>query len=91
MIQFDTEWLICTRRNWKLLQNEIFSKGAGLFLKISFFFIYFSQIFAIANQLVGFSSSRLANAKEFFNVNIFFNLNINVSRNDYSFKHLIFI
>ena len=52
-------------------QSEVFSKDAGPLLKISFFFRYLSQIFAIANQLLGFSSSRLANAEEFFNVNIF--------------------
>ena len=42
--------------------------------------------FAIANQLPGFSISRLANVGDFLNVNIFFKckLNINVSINDHS-------
>ena len=65
-------WLICTSRNWKLSQSENLSKDAGLFLKISFVFRCFSDIFDIANQLPGFSNSRLSNVEDFLNVNIAF-------------------
>ena len=77
-------WLICTSRNWKLYQSQILSKDADTFLKFSFLFRCYSHFFAIANQLLGFSISGLANVGDFFNVNIFFKskLNINVSIND---------
>ena len=65
-----TRWLICTRRNWKPSQSEILIKHVCPFLNL-FFFRCFSHIFAIANQLPGFSISRLANVEDFFNVNIF--------------------
>ena len=76
----------CTSKNWKLYQSQILSKDAYTFLKISFFFRCYSHFFAIANQLPGFSISKLANVGDFFNVNIFFKckLNINVSINDHS-------
>ena len=53
---------------------------------MSLFLRCYSHFFAIANQLPGFSISRLANVGDFFNVNIFFKckLNINVSINDHS-------
>ena len=72
--------LVCTYRNWKPSQSEILSKHVGPFIKISFLFRCFSQIFAKPNQLPGFSISKLANVEGFLNVNI--NMNIN----DYSFK-----
>ena len=55
-----------------------------LFLK--FLFSLNFHFFAIATQLPGFSINRLANVEESFNVNIFFNfqLNIDVSINDHS-------
>ena len=80
---------VYTNRNWKLSQSNIISKEAGPFLKISFFRC-FSHIFAIANQLPGFSISRLANVEDFFNVNMFYK-NINVSINDNSFKYICVI
>ena len=47
------------------------------------------RIFAIANQLSGFSISKLANVEDFFNGKIYFlNVNINVSINDHSFKYI---
>ena len=52
-------------------QSDILSKHVGPFLKISLFRC-FSHIFAIANQLPGFSISRLAKCRGIFNVNIFF-------------------
>ena len=75
-----------TSKNWKLYQSQILSKDAYTFLKISFFFKCYSHFFAIANQLPGFSISKLANVGDFFNVNIFFKckLNINVSVNNHS-------
>ena len=42
------------------------------FLK-HFSFGCFFHIFAVVNQLPGFSISRLANVEDFLNVNIFFN------------------
>ena len=74
------------KQKLKLSQSLILSKNADTFLKISFFFRCYSHFFAIANQLPGFSISRLANVEDFFNVNIFFKckLNINVSINDHS-------
>ena len=82
----ETSWLICTSRNWKLSQSQILSKNADTFFKICLLFRCYSHIFAVANQLPGFSNGRLANVKDFFNANIFFKckLNINVSINDYS-------
>ena len=68
----ETRWLICTRRNWKLSQSEIFSNDAGPFLKMSFLFSCFSHIFTIAGQLPGFFIITLANIKDFLNVNILF-------------------
>ena len=55
-----------------------------LFLK--FLFSLNFHFFAIVTQLPGFSINRLANVEESFNVNIFFNfqLNIDVSINDHS-------
>ena len=41
-----------------------------LFLKSLFFQVSFSRIFAVANQLPGFSITRSANEEDFFNVNI---------------------
>ena len=86
----ETSWLICTSRNWKLSQSQILSKNADTFFKICLLFRCYSHIFAVANQLPGFSNGRLANVKDFFNANIFFKckLNINVSINDYSFKYV---
>ena len=74
------------KQKLKLSQSLILSKNADTFLKISFFFRCYSHFFAIANQLPGFSISRLANVEDFFNVNIFFKckLNINVSITDHS-------
>ena len=64
-------------------------KIKGSFLKFFFFFRCFSLIFAIANQLLSFLISRLANLEEFFNVNIYFKCkNKNVDINDYSFKYI---
>ena len=63
--------MIYTSRNWKLYQSQILSKDADLFLKISFFFRCCSHDFAIANELPGFSISRLANVGGVLNVNIF--------------------
>ena len=68
----ENRWLICTSRNCKQSQSEILSKHIGTFLKISFFFRSLSHIFAIANQLPGFSINRLANVEDFLNVNIIF-------------------
>ena len=51
------------------------------------FFSHFCYRFALAKmwkKLPGFSISRLANVEDFFNVNTFFKLNINVSINDHS-------
>ena len=63
-----------------------------------FYFRCFCHTFAIANQLPGFSISRLANVEDFFNVYIYIkgyiylkvisNVNIYVSINDYSFKYI---
>ena len=47
-------------------------------VKIPFCFRGFSHVFAIANQLHG----------GFCDVNTFFNVNINVGINDYSFKYI---
>ena len=77
---------VCISRNWKLSQSKIWSKDAGLFLKISFFFSCFSHFFAIAVQLTGFSISRLANLED---VNI--NVNIKVSISDYLFKYICLV
>ena len=68
----ETKWLISTSRNWKLSQSETGSKVAGPFLKMSFLFKCFSHIFAIVNQLPGFSIIRLTNMKDFLNVNVLF-------------------
>ena len=57
------------------------------FLKIRFTLRCFSHSFTIANQLPGFSISRLANVEDFFNVNIFFKCKY-VRINDYSFKYV---
>ena len=69
-------------------QSEYLSRDGGSFIKIFFFFRCFSHIFTVANQLLGFFISRLAYVDYFFNVNIFLNLNIDVSINDYSFKYI---
>ena len=50
----------------------------------------FSHIFAIANQLAGFSISRLVSVEDFFNV-CFLNVNIYVSINDYLFKYIYLV
>ena len=76
---------VCTSRNWKPTQREILSKDAGPFIKIFSFSRCFSHIFAIANQLAGFSISRLASVEDFFK---FLNVNIYASINDYLFKYL---
>ena len=77
---------VCPSRNWKPFQNEILSKDAGPFLKISFSSSYLSYIFAIANQLPGFFISRLASVEDFLMyIYIFLNINIYVSINDYLF------
>ena len=80
----ETKYLIYTCRNWKLSQRQ--SKDTDTFLKICSFFRCYFHFFAIATQLPGFSISRLANAEDFFNVNVFFKfkLNINVSINNHS-------
>ena len=62
----------CTSRNWKPCQREILNKDAGPFIRMFLFSRCFSHIFAIANQLAGFSISRLASVEDFFNVYIFF-------------------
>ena len=76
---------VCTSRNWKPTQREILSKDAGPFIKTFSFSRCFSHIFAIANQLAGFSISRLASVEDFFK---FLNVNIYASINDYLFKYL---
>ena len=63
---------VCTNRNWKPSQREILCKDAGRFIKIFFFSRCFFHIFAIANQLAGFTVSRLASVGDFFNVCILF-------------------
>ena len=45
-----------------------------------------SHIFVTANQLSGFSISRLANVEDFFHVNILFKCKYKLSLNDNSFK-----
>ena len=65
---------VWTSRNWKPSQRKILSKDAGLFHKISFFSKCFSHIFTIANQLPGFSISRLTSVEEF--CSMFFNVYI---------------
>ena len=64
------------------------NKDGGPFLKMSFFFKCFSHIFATANQLPGFSISRLADMEDFLMYIYFVNVNINVSINNYSFKYI---
>ena len=54
------------------MREQELRKDADSLLK-TFFFGCFFHIFSIANQLPGFSISRLANVEDFFNVNIFFN------------------
>ena len=56
----------------ELSRNEIVSRVISHFLKISFLLSFFPHIFAITNQLPGFSTSRKANVENFFNVNVFF-------------------
>ena len=68
----ETRRLICTSRNWKLSQSEFLGKDADPFFKFYSLGIFF-HIFTLANQLPGFSISRLANVEDFFNVNMFFN------------------
>ena len=46
------------------------------FLNSFFFWVLFS-LFAVANQLPGFSITRLASVEDFFNVNIFFDCKYN--------------
>ena len=83
---------ICTSRNGKSSQREILSKDAGLFIKIFFFSRCFSHIFAIANQLAGFSISSLASVEDFFNVYIFFIFSyIFFILNDYLFKYIYLV
>ena len=74
------------KQKMKVYQSQILSKDADTFLKISFFFRCYSHFFPIANQLPGFSISRLGNVGDSFNVNIFFKyeLNIDVSIKDHS-------
>ena len=57
-------------------------------LFLIFFFGCFFHIFAIGNQLPGFSISRLANVEDFLNVNYFLNVNMNVSINNFLVKHI---
>ena len=60
------------KRKLKIVPEcKILSKDSGPFLKIPFFFSCFSHIFAIANQLPGFSICRLGNVEDLFNVNFF--------------------
>ena len=61
----ETRWLFCTYRKQKPSHSEILS-NADSFLKISFFFRCFSHIFAIVNQLPGFSISRLVNVEDLY-------------------------
>ena len=98
---------VWTSRNWKPSQRKILSKDAGLFHKISFFSKCFSHIFTIANQLPGFSISRLTSVEEFcsmfFNVYIYIYIILNyiyikykyiyiyVSINDYFFLNCIYL
>ena len=70
--------------------SEVLSKDADHFLKISSF-RYLFHIFAIADQLSSFSISRLANVEEFFNANIFLNININLSIKDYLLKYIFVV
>ena len=81
---------VCTSRNWKSSQREILSKGAGPFLKISFFSRCFSHMFATGKQLPGFSISRLVSGEIiYFLMYIdFLNVNIYVIINDYLFKYI---
>ena len=61
------------------------SKEPGPFLILFFFLRYFSHVFLtfafshIANQLLGFSISRLANVEHFFNVYILFSILLKTS------------
>ena len=48
----------------------------------------FFHIFTIANQLPGFSISRLANVEDFLNVIIFFNCKCKCKHNNFSFKYI---
>ena len=52
------------------LKTVFLSADADPFLEL-FFFRCFSHIFAVANQLSGFSISKLAKVDDCFNVNIF--------------------
>ena len=81
-----------TSRNWKPSQREVLSKDAGPFTKMFFFSRCFSYIFARANQLAGFSISRLASVEDFFSVYIYFlYVNVYVSINDYLFKYIYLV
>ena len=81
------------KQKLKTVSESNFKYDADTFLKISFFFRCFSHFFAIANQLPGFAIDRLANAEDFFNVNILSKckLNINMSICDYSSKYICIV
>ena len=55
---------------------------------MSFFPRPFSDIFAIAKQLLGFSISRLATVENFLMYKYLLKVNIHVSINDYLFEHI---
>ena len=61
----ETRRLICTSWNWKLSQIEFLTEDADPLLK-TFFLQAFFHIFTIANELTGFSISRLADMEDFF-------------------------
>ena len=78
---------ICSSRNWKLSLSEFLSKDADSFLEF-FFFGCFFHIFTVANQLPGFSISRLANVDDFLNANILLNCKYKCDYEKFSFKYI---
>ena len=60
------------KQKLKIVPERNLSKDAGPFIKTFSFSRCFSYIFAIANQLAGFPTSRLASVEDFFNVYICF-------------------
>ena len=82
---------VCASRNWKLSQRVILSEVTGPFLNIFLLSRYVSHIFAIINQLPGFSISRLAIVEFFLMYICFLNVNFYVSINDYLFKYVYLV